>query len=209
VLEIPEYYPIGSNIKKSVDLNLITATNKNLRIMVDDELFRHDLYYRIAVIPITIPPLRERKCDIIPLVEYFLKTEGGNFILSPEAKLKLLGYSWPGNVRELKNVIERSCLLTENGNLIDSIIFDADGYQSSEYSQDHTAYDVPATWQEFKTFKTKVVKDRKEELEKIFIEKLLIKHNGNISECSRSAGIDRRQFQDMIKALNIDVSLFR
>ncbi len=209
VLEIPEYYPIGSNIKRKINLNIITSSNRNLRKSVDEGLFRHDLYYRIAVIPIQIPPLRERRCDIFPLVDYFLKKKGNNYIITPEAKLKLLEYSWPGNVRELRNVIERSILLAKSDSIIEEAIFEADSYRSFEYNKNMIPYEVPDRWEEFKNYKSDIVKERKKELERLFVEKLLIKNGGNISACSRSAGIDRRQLQDMIKELNIDINLFR
>jgi DNA-binding NtrC family response regulator len=208
VLEIPEYYPIGSNVKRAIDLCLVTATNRNLRKMVDDGTFRNDLYYRIAVIPIKIPPLRERKCDLFPIVDYILGQKGRDFFISPDVKLKLLEYNWPGNVRELINVMERSLLLTE-GKMIKEIIFDIDNTSKSEWRSNGYLDEVPGDWQEFKQFKSKHVKDRKQELEKVFIEKLLIQNNGNISVSSRKARIDRRQLQEMIKTLNINVSLFR
>jgi len=207
VLEIPEYYPIGSNIKRKVDLFLIAATNRNLRRMVDDGTFRQDLYYRIAVIPITIPPLRERKVDILPLTEYFLEKSGKDLFLSPEAKLALLEYNWPGNVRELKNVIERTVLLAENENIINRIYFDIEETFSEEANFNYE--DIPRNWKDFKQYKSRMLKGKKAELERIFIQKLLIDYGGNISQSARAAGIDRRQLQDMIKSLNIDTSIFR
>jgi DNA-binding NtrC family response regulator len=209
VIEIPEYYPIGSNTKKTVKLHLVAATNRNLRRMVDDGQFRHDLYYRIAVIPIVIPPLRERRGDILPLVDYFIEERKADVILSPEAKLKLIEYSWPGNVRELINVMERSVLMSKNGNFLKDVIIDAESFLSEDYELGHFSSDVPDTWEEFKQYKSGIVKGKKEELERLFIEKLLIKNNGNISVSARNAGIDRRQFQDMIRTLGIDVTLFK
>ena len=209
VLEIPEYYPIGSNVKRKIDLRIITATNKNLRKIVDTGGFREDLYYRIAVIPIKLPPLRERRSDIFPLVNYFLGQKGKNYVITPEAKLKLLGYTWPGNVRELRNVIERSILLANDDRIIRDVIFDADSYEPFEREKNAVPEDIPERWEDFKGFKSSIVRARKKELERLFIEKLLIRNGGNISACSRSAGIDRRQLQDMIKKLDIDVTIFR
>jgi DNA-binding NtrC family response regulator len=209
VLEIPEYYPIGSNVKRRIDLHIITATNKNLRRVVDTGEFRSDLYYRIAVIPIKLPTLRDRKCDILPLIDYFIHQKGKNYVITPEAKLKLLHYSWPGNVRELRNVLERSILLAENGNILRDIIFDTESYEFFESEKQGDPNDIPERWEDFKGFKSNLIKERRRELERRFIEKLLIQNGGNISACSRSAGIDRRQLQDMIKALDIDISLFR
>jgi len=209
VLEIPEYYPIGSNVKKTIDLRIVTATNKNLRKMVDEEVFRHDLYYRIAVIPIKISPLRERKCDIFPIIEYLLGKKSKNYIVSPEVKLRLLEYGWPGNVRELMNVIERAILLTGEDNIIRDIVFDIDSESPVSVRESDPCNEIPFSWQDFKAFKSKEVKNKRRELEKIFIEKLLIQNNGNVSASARAAGIDRRQLQDMIKSLNLDVSLFK
>jgi transcriptional regulator with PAS, ATPase and Fis domain len=208
VLEIPEYYPVGSTVKKEIDLYLITATNRNLRKMVDQGSFRNDLYYRIAVIPIKIPPLRERRCDILPLIDYFLRRKQRDLVISPEVKLKLLEYRWPGNVRELMNVLERSVLLAENSILAD-VVFDVELDSSPKTPDGALVEEVPDNWEEFKQYKARVVKTRKIELEKRFIEKLLIQHDGNISETARKAGIDRRQLQEMIKELNIDVAIFR
>jgi two-component system response regulator AtoC len=209
VLEIPEYYPLGSNVKRTVDLHLIAATNRNLRRMVDEERFRQDIYYRIAVIPLSIPPLRERRGDILPLVDYFIHKRSTDMIISPEVKLKLLGYSWPGNVRELVNVMERSMLMTKNGSILEDVIIDTEGGPGAVQGRDDLSEKVPDTWTAFKRFKSGNLRRRKEELERLFIEKLLIRNNGNISLSARNAGIDRRQFQDMIKALGIDTSLFR
>ncbi len=209
VLEIPEYYPIGSNEKRRIDLHLVAATNKNLRKMIDEGSFRNDLYYRIAVVPISIPPLQNRKCDIIPLVEYFLKQKNAELVLSPEAKLQLFKYRWPGNVRELKNVIERSILMAEDERVVNRIMIDIDLYESKEETPQYNAEDIPGTWEDFKKYKSGVLKERKKQLEKLFIEKLLIKNGGNVSVSAKSAGLDRRQFQDIIRALNIDVSIFK
>jgi DNA-binding NtrC family response regulator len=209
VLEIPEYYPLGSNIKRTVDLHLISATNRNFRGMVDEGQFRQDLYYRIAVIPISIPPLRERRNDILPLVDYYTRARNAGMIVSPEAKLKLLEYSWPGNVRELVNVIERSMLMAKNDNILENAIIDAGGKTGAMQPSEDISEKIPDTWAAFKRFKSGIMKGRRDELERLFIEKLLIKHRGNISMSARNAGIDRRQFQDMIKALGIDTSLFR
>jgi len=209
VLEIPEYYPIGSNIKRKIDLFLIAATNRNIRRMVDEGTFRQDLYYRIAVIPLTIPPLRERKVDILPLSEFFLSKSGKNLFLSPEAKLELLEYSWPGNVRELKNIIERTVLMTEEGNIINRVYFDIEEAVAEELPLNSGYHDIPKKWKDFKQYKSRMLKGKKEELERIFIQKLLIDHGGNISHSAKAAGIDRRQLQDMIKSLDIDTSIFR
>ncbi len=119
VLETKNIIAVGSNKQIDIDVRIIAATNRNLEDMVKQGLFRQDLYYRINVIKIRIPPLRERKEDIIPLANYFIKglfmKEGGRIIeLTPEACELLINYPWPGNIRELKNCIEYSVSITND-----------------------------------------------------------------------------------------------
>ncbi|RME64987.1 MAG: sigma-54-dependent Fis family transcriptional regulator, partial [Nitrospirae bacterium] len=118
VIEDREVRPLGSTKAKTVDLRFVLATHRNLPELVKEGKFREDLYYRINVLTIDIPPLRQRKDDIEPLVEHFIRKyaeEFGKSItgISPEARALLLNYHWPGNVRELKNVVERAVLLCE------------------------------------------------------------------------------------------------
>src|SRR5215475_6413146 len=114
------YERLGSARTKSVDVRLVAATNSDLEQMIEDKQFRSDLYYRLNVFPIRIPPLRERREDIPLLVEYFTRKYarrmGKQIDTIPEATIqKLQRWSWPGNVRELENLIERSVILTTNG----------------------------------------------------------------------------------------------
>jgi len=111
VLQEKEIRPVGDSQTYPVDVRVIAATNKNLKTMVEQKLFRDDLYYRIAVIPISIPPLRVRKDDILPLANYFIEKYSKvrnlpKFTLNHTAQELLLDYSWPGNIRELENCIE-------------------------------------------------------------------------------------------------------
>ncbi len=116
VLENGEVRRLGSNMESHVDVRIISATNRGLQQMVDDHLFRLDLYYRLSIIPISIPPLRERKEDILTLAEQFLcefnRKYGTNKPLSPCLQQMLLNYSWPGNIRELRNIIERLVIIS-------------------------------------------------------------------------------------------------
>ena len=113
VLEEREVRPLGSGKSYPVDLRVVTATNRDLKELVDQGLFRSDLYYRISVIPLSIPPLRERKDDILPLAEYFIKThqtsQGERLTaIDHTAQKLLLEYRWPGNIRELENCIKHA-----------------------------------------------------------------------------------------------------
>jgi len=118
VLQEREVRPIGSSRTRKVDVRVIAATNRNLRREASDAQFRPDLYYRLAVFPIHVPPLRERPIDILPLADHFLAryaTREGrpNSTLSAESRHLLQSYSWPGNVRELENEIQRALAVAE------------------------------------------------------------------------------------------------
>ncbi|ORJ63121.1 sigma-54-dependent transcriptional regulator [Geothermobacter hydrogeniphilus] len=116
VLEDRKIRRLGGNRNIDIDVRVVAATNRNLKQAIDDKAFREDLYYRLNVFPITIPPLRERREDIPQLLDYFLKRFARAFNkrmreVSREALDLLMRYHWPGNVRELKNVVERICIM--------------------------------------------------------------------------------------------------
>ena len=122
VLELREFSRLGGTETLRADVRLIAATNRDLADLVAKRQFRDDLYYRIHVFPITIPPLRERTQDILPLARHFLGelTESTGKVVTdirPEARRILLNYGWPGNVRELKNVLERAVILTQDNTI--------------------------------------------------------------------------------------------
>lgn len=120
VLQEREIRPVGADRTIRVDVRVIAATNRDLSADVKSGRFREDLYYRLQVIPITVPPLRERRSDIPTLVEHFLEKHnsqrpGQPVRISEDAMVHLWEYDWPGNVRELENLIERLVILSENG----------------------------------------------------------------------------------------------
>lgn len=114
-LEQGEVQRIGGNDNLKVDVRVVAATNADLLALVKTHMFREDLYYRLAVFPIKLPPLRERMGDVEELSEAFLAKYSPNTVLSAEALEALLKHDWPGNVRELRNVIERSSIVVGNG----------------------------------------------------------------------------------------------
>ncbi len=128
ILQEREYYRLGGIKPKKLDVRIISATNRNIEEYIKNNKFREDLYYRLNTIPITIPPLRERKNDILPIAKKVLKTvikeyglENKNF--DKTAEKKLLEHTWPGNIRELINVVQRAAILSENDVIKDDDIY--------------------------------------------------------------------------------------
>jgi len=117
-LQEKEIRRVGDTHDRTVDVRIIASTNRDLQQAMDEGEFREDLYYRLNVFPLELPPLRERTGDIPLLVNHFLKEFAGedaaDFKVEPEAMQLLLSYGWPGNVRELRNAIERAVVLSEN-----------------------------------------------------------------------------------------------
>ena len=115
----PEFEPVGGTETFKVDTRLVLATNQDLEESVRKGEFREDLYYRLCVVPITLPPLRQRKDEIIPLLNHYLQFFAEQYQvtkqLDPEAVERLINYSWPGNVRELANAIEHATILCDSG----------------------------------------------------------------------------------------------
>ena len=122
VLQESEFERVGDDVTRSVDVRVITATNRNLEKLIVDGEFREDLFYRVSVFPIEVPPLRERDDDVIQLAQHFLELACNDFGRTPLTLTRtqanmLRNYDWPGNIRELKNVIERAVILSP-GNVL-------------------------------------------------------------------------------------------
>ena len=148
VLQEREFERVGESTTKRVDVRVIAATNASLEDMVDEGTFREDLYYRLNVVPIGLPPLRDRREDIPALATFFLKKYGDankllqTPILTGEVTAALVAHEWPGNVRELENAIERLIVLSEGGGL-DSNVLKLDRPRNT--SRRHAAGAAPAT----------------------------------------------------------------
>ena len=184
VLETRSFERLGGTKVVDVDIRLITATNRNLEDKIKDGSFRDDLYFRLNVIPLHLPPLRDRKDDILLLVDHFIKKfagKSGKDIkgITPKAKDVLLSYSWPGNVRELENAIERAVVLTRN-NTIDVDSFTA--FSASETESNITTDNLNL-----------------EELEKRAITEALRRTGGKQVEAAALLGIHRNTIRHKIK----------
>jgi transcriptional regulator with PAS, ATPase and Fis domain len=196
VIQEQEFERVGGLKTIKVDVRIIAATNQNLLQQVQAGNFREDLYYRLNVFPIDVPPLRERKEDILPLVDYFMDKFNKKLELSvkvdSEVKEMLLRYEWPGNIRELENLIERMMLLAKD-NLI-------------------TSQEVPG---EFKAALDKIIttpvddgkkpfkdymRDHVENVERQMIIKCLEESGGNVTLAAKQLGLSRKGLQlKMIK----------
>lgn len=194
VLQDGEFRGVGGTRQIKVDVRIISATNKNLEECIKEGLFREDLYYRINVIAIDMPPLREKKDDIALLVKHFLekynhlKSKGvAPKRISSEAMNLLINFDWPGNVRELENVIERAVTLQEGPCILPEDLPVGVGFQPANVHA--------ITRENFREARTA--------FEKGFLINILKKANRNISLASKKAGISRRHFYEKMKLYGI------
>ncbi|MGQ9508550.1 MAG: sigma-54-dependent transcriptional regulator [Thermodesulfobacteriota bacterium] len=195
VLQEKEFQRLGSNLTLKTEARVIAATNRNLEEAIKKGEFREDLYYRLNVISIFIPPLRERKEDIPPLIDYFLKkysqrNQKNVSNISQEARGLLLRYSYPGNVRELENIIERAVVLCR-GELI--MTQDLPIHLQEERSEKY--------WESYR--EPKSLPEILEEIEKNFILKALRDHQGIQTKAAETLGISERVLRYKIKKYGI------
>jgi DNA-binding NtrC family response regulator len=182
--------PVGGS-PTAVDTRIIAATHRDLAKRVADGSFREDLFYRLNVVPIHLPALRERLADIVPLAEHFLASAGSGKRLAAEAAAALIRYAWPGNVRELKNTMDR-LNVTVHGNLIDAVDVLQAEHSSSE---DSRAIDWP---DELPAATLR--------LEELLIRRALSRCGGNRAEAARVLNIHRQMLYIKMKRLGIEVS---
>jgi two-component system response regulator GlrR len=186
-----EVMEVGSTQPVKVDVRLITATNKDLAQAVRDGTFREDLYYRIQVVPLTIPPLRKRREDIPLLAQHFLKQSGARSKKNirgflPDAMQKLVRYGWPGNVRELENVVEKAVVMSVQDMITADLI----------------SLDMPQSTEEG----IKPLTEAKEEFERDYLRKLLDHTGGNISRAAQMAKRYRADFYKLLKKYGLHPS---
>jgi two-component system, NtrC family, nitrogen regulation response regulator NtrX len=197
ILQEQKFERVGGSEMIFVDVRVIAATNRELKDEIQKGKFREDLYYRLNVIPLTVPPLRERKGDIPVLVEHFIadfciENNKENKKVSPEAMELLTTYSWPGNVRELKNVVERMVIMTRGGVIEKRDIPDPIREQ-------------PKSQREIAFFEYNLLKDARREFEKQFLMKKLLENDENISKTAEVIGIERSNLHRKIKSYGIEL----
>ncbi len=180
-LQNREITKLGSNKPVSIDIRLISATNRDLNALIADGLFREDLLYRLNTIHVEVPPLRDRGKDILVLTEYFITKFTSRYNkppmrISQSAAEKLLGYSWPGNIRELQHTIEKAVIMNE-GPVLKPDVFFFKPISATRYNKDMTL----------------------DEMEKSLISGVLQKAEGNLSLAAQRLGVTRQTLYNKIK----------
>jgi DNA-binding NtrC family response regulator len=205
VIQEQEFLPVGGVQTKKVDLRFIVATNKNLEKLVKEKEFREDLYYRLNVVSITIPPLRERKDDIPILAYHFLKKFNQEMSkeikgISVEAMNKLINYEWPGNVRQLENVIERAVVMAESQSIVSEYLPASILGKGAEVDTQ-----IPKNSEELKTMKKYLRESAVENIEKMFILEALNRNDWNVTRSAKEVGMQRTNFQALMRKYNIRI----
>jgi DNA-binding NtrC family response regulator len=203
VLQDQEFLPVGSTTVTRVDLRMIFATNQNLKELVNAGKFREDLYYRLNVFPLRLPPLRERRGDIPELAVHFLHKHCETVHravprVRAESMELLMDYHWPGNVRELEHAVERLVILVE-GNDIEPIHVSAALYRADSSLRSM----IPKTSDELKNLKQRIRESSVQEIEKAFLEESLARNDWNISRAARDVGMQRSNFQALMRKYGI------
>jgi DNA-binding NtrC family response regulator len=198
-LQHHEYRPLGSSQSKVADVRIIAATNADLTQQVQRKQFREDLYYRLNVLSLHLPPLRERLEDIPLLAAHFLRRYGkhhgrGALRFAADTLQKLAAYAWPGNVRELETVVQRAVLLAS------SSVLQPDDIELPGASQ--SAVSVAGS---LRTAKARII----EQFERTYLMHLLSTHQGNITQAAKQAGKDRRTLQRLLHKYDLHRGAFQ
>ena len=190
-LQDGQFRPLGSAATCSADIRVIAASNANFREILESGRLRKDLYYRLNVLSMQLPPLREREGDIVLLARHFLGKYADKFKVpardfSTAALQKLVNHPWPGNVRELENVIQRTVVLADHATISPDDIPIGDRDSKPEV-------------QNFQQLKAKAI----DQFEQSYVRRLLSIHDGNITKAAQAAGKDRRAFWELMRKHNI------
>jgi Nif-specific regulatory protein len=193
VLQEKSFEKLGSDITQTVDVRILAATNKDIEKQVGNGQFRNDLYYRLNVLPLYIPPLRQRPEDIPELADFFLRKFMGETKkqfdgFSEEAMEIMLSYSWPGNIRELENCIERACVIGKNKQILGEDLL----LKNHLYYQDGRERNLKNAVNAFKAH---------------YIRTVLMENNWHQTETAKDLDIQRTYLSRLIKELNINCSI--
>ena len=199
VLQDGEIIRVGGNVPIKVDVRIIAATNADLAAAVHEGTFRLDLFYRLNIINISIPPLRERKEDIIDLVSHFVRRYRKAFkkditFLPKSIMTRLQEHDWPGNVRELENVIQRAVLMAKSNVITNNELF---------FDRQHEANVPPPAVSILDRLQGMSLRDMMSEVEKEILTNFLHKYNGNVALTAQKLGVGKTAFYDKLKRYNI------
>jgi two-component system response regulator HydG len=202
VIQEQTFIPVGKTTAVTVDARFVCATNRDLELEVNAGRFRRDLYYRLAVIHIELPPLRERGDDVILLAEHFLHMLQGKSgkvkELSPEAMAVLRQYNWPGNIRELRNAMERGIALA-----------DGDVIAPVDLPPPLQRADLPTRANSGMNTGTASHADVLDDAEREYVASLLEKNSGNVAQSAREAGLSRQGLHKLLKKHGVDAKNYR
>ncbi len=198
-LQEGEYRCLGANVVHRSDVRVVAASNRALSDLVQAGKFRADLFYRLNVLTLALPPLRERREDIEPLALHFARQcaqaqHRPAPRLAPAALLRLLTHAWPGNVRELRHAVERAVLMSEGADI-----------EAGDIELDGASGVAPACMDSFQAMKARVV----EGFERQYIETVLASSHGNVAAAARAAGKHRRAFFELMRKHRIAAEAFR
>jgi two-component system, NtrC family, response regulator GlrR len=197
VLEEREFYPLGSTQPIKINVRLVAATNQDLEKLISQGKFREDLYYRLHVLPIFLPPLRERPSDITPLAEHFLQRFARDLDkevkgFTPDALQRLMLYNWPGNVRQLANVVERATVLSPTTLITaDRLLLGKSEWRSPHQNELAT------------------LREARESFERKYLIQILTTMKGNVSRAAGVAGKDRAEFYRLLRKHTLLPSSFK
>jgi DNA-binding NtrC family response regulator len=198
VLQERSFHRVGGTIPIQVDVRIIAASNRPLDRMVSQGLFREDLFYRVRVFPITLPPLRDRPEDVDHLVDWFLahlpQELGKKGIrIAPAARERLRAYSWPGNVRELRNCLERAIILADAGVIQEKSL--------------RLSPEIPEPPAEDRSEKLEEVRERgARSAERLWLARALERAKGDRTAAATELGLTRRRFEAKLKEHSLDES---
>ena len=193
VLQDSSFMPLGGNKEITVDVRVICATNRDLREMIRQNRFREDLFYRINVLTVELPPLRERGEDVALLIKHFL---AGRKKIHPATLSMLSRYNWPGNVRELKNLLDMLTTFTDNDTIMLEDLPPEIDKAACLQDMDGASY-------------TEIKKKVLDGFNRSLINRCLVKHNGNITKAAEELKIDRANFQRLMRKCNISSREFK
>ena len=202
ILQEQQFERVGGHVTLAVDVRVIAATNKNLEAEIANGNFREDLFYRLNVIPIEMPALKNRKEDLPLFLEHFLEIISKELgepkkSLAPDAKKSLIKYDWPGNVREVRNVVERICIFVENEMIYKSDLprLAVNSVQNFQMTSNEISIDF---------FKGLSLKEAREEFEKRFIISSLEENSWNVARTADSIGIERSNLHRKLRTYKIE-----